>query len=80
MVNHLFRLTFTIFQSMSMIHACIEDSLGLKDLYNQGFENKTFVQWAQRQSPKLDELYDIMSLRHVRATLPPNPNKSTNQT
>jgi hypothetical protein len=25
---------------MSMIHACIEDSQGLKDLYNQGFEKK----------------------------------------
>jgi hypothetical protein len=57
-----------------MIHACIEDSQGLKDLYNQGFEKKKLVQWAQRQSLKLDELYDIMSLQHVRAILPPNPN------
>ncbi len=40
MVNHLFGLTFTIFQLMSMIHACIEESQGLKDLYNQGFEKK----------------------------------------
>jgi len=29
-----------------MIHACIEDSQGLNDLYNQGFEKKTLVQWA----------------------------------
>jgi len=64
-----------------MIHACIEESQGLKDLYNQGFEKKnTLVQWAQRQSPTLNELYDIMNLPHVRATLPPNPNKSINQT
>jgi type II secretory pathway predicted ATPase ExeA len=63
-----------------MIHACIEDNQGLKDLYNQGFGGKKkLVQLAQWQSPTLDELYDIMSLPHVRATLPPNPNKSTNQ-
>jgi len=28
---------------MSMIHACIEESQGLKDLYNQGFEKKTHL-------------------------------------
>jgi hypothetical protein len=63
-----------------MIHACIEDNQGLNNLYNQGFEKKTLVQWAQKQIPTIDELYNIMNLQHVRATLPPNPNKNTDQT
>jgi hypothetical protein len=64
---------------MSMIHACIENNQGLKIYTTKVLKKKTLVQWPQRQNPTLDELYNIMNLQHVRATLPPNPNKSTYQ-
>ncbi len=36
---------------MSMIHACIENSQGLNNLYNQGFEKKNTCSMGSKANP-----------------------------